>query len=559
MEKKIENKIKYFIYARKSSEAEDKQVASIDAQIEELTRLARSENLEIIKVFSEAQSAKAPGRPIFNDMIQRVYNREAQGIICWKLDRLARNPVDGGTINWMLQQGAIQHIRSFERSYFPTDNVLMMSVEFGMANQFVRDLSVNVKRGLRKKVSDGWLPGVAPAGYLNTPNLEKGYKVIVEDAERFPLVRRMWDLMLTGNYTPPRILKIANQEWGYRTVQRRREGGKPMSRSGIYKLFTNPFYYGYFEFPVGSGNWVKGEHKPMITEEEYQLVQAILGRKGKPAPKRHLFAFTGLMKCASCGSSITAEEKIKRQKNGNVHHYIYYHCTKKKNPECTEKCVEVKELHRQINETLDSISISEEFKDWAIKYLHEVRKGEAVAKQTVFQNKQKELKTITEQLGALLLKYTSANNSSGQLISDEEYQAFKSGLLKRKESIESDLRTQGVQLEQWLELSERTFNFARYARSWFLNGDSDVRRSILACLGSNLLVEGGKLSIQLRPTFKAIFENNVCADATSLSARTSFETQNSAQILAIKGKTPALADVCPSWLWGQDSDLQLLR
>ncbi len=108
---------KFFLYARKSSEAEDKQVASIDAQIEELTKIARIENLEIVRVFSEAQSAKAPGRPIFNEMIQRVYNREAQGIICWKLDRLARNPVDGGTINWMLQQGAIQHIRSFERSY----------------------------------------------------------------------------------------------------------------------------------------------------------------------------------------------------------------------------------------------------------------------------------------------------------------------------------------------------------------------------------------------------------------------------------------------------------
>lgn len=308
---KAENKTKYFVYARKSSEAEDKQVASIDAQIEELTKLARSENLKIVEMFSEAQSAKAPGRPIFNDMVQRIYNREAQGVICWKLDRLARNPVDGGTINWMLQQGAIQHIRSFERSYFPTDNVLMMSVEFGMANQFVRDLSVNVKRGLRKKVSDGWLPGIAPAGYLNTPDREKGYKVIVEDPERFPLVRRMWDLILTGNFTAPRIHQMAIKEWGYRTVQRRREGGKPISRSAIYKLFSNPFYYGYFEFPAGSGNWVKGRHKPMITEEEYQRVQSILGKRGKPAPKRHLFAFTGLMRCGSCQIEYHSRDKNK--------------------------------------------------------------------------------------------------------------------------------------------------------------------------------------------------------------------------------------------------------
>lgn len=538
-----EGRTKYFLYARKSSEAEDKQVASIDAQIEELTKIARSEGLEILEVFSESQSAKAPGRPVFNDMVRRIYTREAQGVICWKLDRLARNPVDGGSINWMLQQGSIKHIRSFERSYYPTDNVLMMSVEFGMANQFVRDLSVNVKRGLRNKVNAGWLPGVAPAGYLNTPDRQKGYKVIVEDPERFPLVRRMWDLMLTGNFTPPRILKIANNEWGYKTLQRRNEGGMPMSRSTIYKLFTNPFYYGYFEFPAGSGNWVKGEHKPIITKEEYERVQAILGKKGKPAPKRHLFAFTGLMKCASCGSTITAEEKIKHQKNGNIHQYIYYHCTKKKNPSCTEKCVEIKELHRQIDGVLENITISEEFKNWAIKYLHEIRTSEATTKHVAFQNKQKELEAVSEQISSLLLKYTSAQNKDGRFISDAEYGSLKNTLLMRKESLESELRGQGKELEQWVELSERTFNFARYARIWFQKGDVDMKRSILACLSSNLLIESGKLRIELRPTFATLFKNSSLVATTTASARTSESPLS-------ETKSGDFISARPSWLPG---------
>jgi site-specific DNA recombinase len=541
------NKIKYFVYARKSSEAEDKQVASIDAQIEELTKLARSENLEIVKVFSEAQSAKAPGRPVFNEVIQGIYNKEAHGIICWKLDRLARNPVDGGTINWMLQQGVIQHIRSFERSYYPTDNVLMMSVEFGMANQFVRDLSINVKRGLRKKVNDGWLPGVAPAGYLNTPDREKGYKVIVEDPERFPLVRRMWDLMLTGNYTAPRIWKIANTEWNYRTVQRRKEGGKPMSRSAIYKLFTNPFYYGYFEYPEGSGIWVKGAHTPMITKEEYERVQTILGKRGKPAPKQHLFAFTGMMKCGSCQSSITAETKTKHQKNGNIHNYIYYHCTKKKNPDCLERSIEVKELERQIDEVLGNITISEAFKDWAIKYVHEIRKEEAVTHQMAFQNKQTELSSVSEQIRALLLEYISPRNKDKMLISDTEYEVAKSDLQQRKERLEQDLQGQGKELEQWVELSERTFNFSHYARIWFQNGDVDTQKAILACLGSNLIVEGGKVKIELRPVFKTIFENTSYVGISTSHARTSKYVVN-------KGKTPAFADVHPSWLGRWDSN-----
>ena len=172
-----QEKIKYFLYARKSSEAEDRQVASIDSQINELTKIAKRDNLEIMGTpLSESQSAKAPGRPVFNKMIERIHKGEAQGIICWKLDRLARNPIDGGGISWMLQEGIIKHIQTYERSYYPTDNVLMMSVEFGMANQFVRDLSQNTKRGLRAKAERGWYPTFATLGYMHNILKKKGGK-----------------------------------------------------------------------------------------------------------------------------------------------------------------------------------------------------------------------------------------------------------------------------------------------------------------------------------------------------------------------------------------------
>ena len=141
----------YFLYARKSTDVEDKQVLSIEAQLNELRSLAKRDGLEITAEFIEKRTAKMPGRPIFNEMAQRIQAGEAQGIICWKIDRLARNPVDGGQISWLLQQGVIQHIRTHDRSYLPGDNVLMMSVEFGMANQYIRDLSANTKRGLDRK------------------------------------------------------------------------------------------------------------------------------------------------------------------------------------------------------------------------------------------------------------------------------------------------------------------------------------------------------------------------------------------------------------------------
>ena len=131
-------KIKYFLYARKSSESEDRQVESISSQVDVLKKLAEERNLEIVDVLTEAKSAKAPGRPVFNKMLERIGKEEADGIICWKTDRLFRNPVDFGTISWMLQNSIIKHIQCSDRSYYPEDNVLLMSVEQGMANQFIQ-------------------------------------------------------------------------------------------------------------------------------------------------------------------------------------------------------------------------------------------------------------------------------------------------------------------------------------------------------------------------------------------------------------------------------------
>ena len=127
----------YFLYCRKSTDVEDKQVLSIDAQLSELRALAVRESFTIKAEFIEKQSAKTLGRPVFTEMMRRIEKGEALGIICWKLDRLARNPVDGGQIQWFLQKGIITHIQTNERSYRSGDNVLLISVEFGMANQFI--------------------------------------------------------------------------------------------------------------------------------------------------------------------------------------------------------------------------------------------------------------------------------------------------------------------------------------------------------------------------------------------------------------------------------------
>ena len=159
--------IDYFLYARKSTDVEDKQVLSIEAQLVELRALAKQEGLTIVSELEERRTAKMPGRPVFNEMLKRIQQGEAQGIICWKLDRLSRNPWDDGQIRWLSQSGTIQHVRTYERDYHSSDNTLLMSLEFSMANQFILDLSSNTKRGLRQKARNGVFPSLAPTGYLN--------------------------------------------------------------------------------------------------------------------------------------------------------------------------------------------------------------------------------------------------------------------------------------------------------------------------------------------------------------------------------------------------------
>jgi len=297
--------MKNILYCRKSSEASDRQVLSIESQENEILALAERHNAKVNKIFRESMSAKQPGRPEFEKMIKLIEQNSGSIIFVWKLDRLARNPVDEGKIKWLLQKSIIAKIITPERIYLPNDNALISAVEFGMANQYIRDLSTNVKRGNHTKLQNGGLPGPAPLGYDNN----KTTKTIELDDFRAPLIRRCFDLYATGGF----CLKEINDFMFNQGL--RSKGGLRLSKSLLHHILTNPFYYGTIK---RKGELYQGTHEPLITKTLFDIVQDVLSGKHRPKIQKHFFPVRGFMFCHTCGCLYTASKK----KGHN-----YYYCT----------------------------------------------------------------------------------------------------------------------------------------------------------------------------------------------------------------------------------------
>jgi hypothetical protein len=364
--------------------------------------------------------------------------------------------------------------------------VLLFSVESGVANQYILDLSKNVKRGIQSKVEKGWLPNIAPIGYLNN----KENKTILKDPERFNLIRKMWDLMLSGSYTPPKILVIANKEWGFRTRLFKRIGGNELSRSGIYKIFTNVFYAGILDH---LGQYYQGKHEPMITLEEFDRVQILLGRKGKPRPKHHSFAFTGSIRCGVCGCLYTAETKKKIIKStGDVKEYTYYHCTRKTTKiSCDQKKnIPLKRMEFLIEHEIDKYTIMPDFLDWALEEINKKNDTEIENRTKVYEMQHKTLTETQKGLDELTkMRYRL-------LIDDETFIREKNALQVKISKIKGHLKETETRAERWLELTEKTFSFATYAHTRFSTGRLELKKEIFLALGKTPIIKGEKLVIE---------------------------------------------------------------
>ncbi len=474
--------MKYILYARKSTEEDDRQVLSIEAQFVELQEYAAKEKLEIVASFQEAKTAKEPGRMKFAEMLAMLEKGKADGIISWHPDRLARNSVDGGKIIHLVDRGLIKSLK-FPCFWFePTpQGLFMLNIAFGQSKYFVDNLRENVKRGLRQKIRNGTWPGWAPVGYTNNPKT-RGIDV---DDEKAPKMRKLFEMYATGAYTLHSLANWCKENGLVGNL------GKPLVIANIQKNLQNIFYLGLMKW---KGEIFEGKHEPLISKKLFDKCQEVMAKRGKVQEvRKHHFAFLGLLKCASCGCSITGE----RQKGHN-----YYRCTKKKGL-CQEKhYLREEALAEQIKSFLQKVSLSSQDTE---KVLAALESEQDKARQSA----QAEVGILKEKLSQIEIKLQKLLDIYlADALSTEEYAAKKASLLSQKVALAekiTDFETKGL---SWLEPA-REFVKSLNQAAKLIDGDNlSELPTFLKNIGSNHILRNRQFVFAPKIEYKLVAERS---------------------------------------------------
>ncbi|WP_079144685.1 recombinase family protein [Streptomyces agglomeratus] len=528
------NQLRFYLYARKSTQGEDRQALSIQAQVRRAQEIFP--DLNIVKVIEERQSAFEPGkRPKFSQVLADIDDGKIDGIVAWHPDRLSRNEEDAAKITYRTRKGVIKDLRfcsyNFDNS---PEGIMMLQLALSQSQYFSSKLGKDVKRGMEQKLRMGWLPRMAPIGYLN--NVVD--HTVIEDPDRFALVRRMWDRLLSGLYTPPRILQMASEEWGLTTVRRKRMGGAPLTRGGIYRVFRDPFYAGLIRW---DGEIYPGNHNAMVTLEEFKRAQAILGggrnRTGKLV--KHDFPYRGLIACGECEAQYTAEV----QKG-----HVYYHCTRRKKVRCYQtKNIREESVQAEIDGVLARYGIHAEFRAWALKYLAEVTHVDARDAEQIQSARASRAQQLRDQLSRLLdLKLQG-------LIDDEDFTHKQKDMKAEISELENQIAL-AADLQRRLDTqTRRALDLATYGRDVLSNGSSHKKRIIASKIATAYVALDGRLDIKVSDWLVPL--EGVAASPQAISSGspdgprslTQVRTREAQHFGSSKRKTAVSAAVCSSW------------
>ena len=509
--------LKFIIYARKSTEGEDRQMASLPDQLDIAKQIVAKNKYKVVKIFQEAASAsKCNNRPKFDQMVRMIEQGKANGIICWQTNRLARNPKESGIIQQLLIEGRLKLIHTNDRVYRPEDNAIVFGVEASMAAQYSIDLSKNVTRGIRSKNKHGHCTFVAPQGYINKQG-DDHQPTIEIDPDRFYTLQRMFKLYLTGNYSVPDLLSILNEDYYFTTLRHKKRGGKPLTLAGLYGILENPFYMGKIRDIEDKNIFHQGAWQPMITEDEYWRVQRLRSKYAedhnlRPTTlvKSARYELKGLLSCASCGCAIIGEHHDRLVSDGTYNDHLYYKCTKK-SP--YRKCnmhggISEEEAFRQIDALLDHYTLHPLLYQWAMEVLDGIREKEMLERYNVAKIKNASMDDCEKEFHELV-KMRRRN-----LINDEQFEREAKLLQNLMDDIKRSAEDNEERQRKWYEIIGKTLHTLTSPREKFhLSEDIGERRAILLAIGP-------KATLRQIDDINDLEEDLIVTPQKSLKART---------------------------------------
>ena len=479
--------VKYFLYARKSSEAEEKQAMSIEAQLVELDQYAQREGIIIAERFIESKSAKTPGRTEFNKMLEKIYSsKEPVGIIAWHPDRLARNSVDGGQIIYLVDIKKICALRFPTFWFEPTpQGLFMLQVAFGQSKYYSDNLSENVKRGIRQKIRRGeWLTR-APFGYVNNPKTRN----IEPDSINSKIVEKIFRDYADGKENVDSLRHCLSL---YGVFNHK---GGICSKSRIYLTLKNQAYIGKIKY---NDELFEGTFPAIISNELFEAVQARMNNNNRPRKSKfkHDFPFTELLKCGECGCSISAQYG-----KGNGGTYRYYRCSKRKQA-CSQSYLQEHLLAGQLKEELKKITLPESWYKTGLEQIEKWAEEEKTGQQALIQNIGNELIEVKRKLDKLV------NSFLDGIIERDTYLKKKEELVIKKGDLEEQSKQFGDKAIIWLEPMMRWLEAARNAGEISKSENYEEIKLFVEKIGSNRLLQDKKVKIKFEEPFLILRKYN---------------------------------------------------
>jgi len=492
-------KEKYFLYARKSTEDEERQVMSIEAQLAELHEYAKREKITIAQQFIENKSAKQPGREIFNQMIKTIYaSNEPIGILAWHPDRLARNSVDGGQVIYLVDINKITSLKFPTFWFEPTpQGKFMLQVAFGQSKYYSDNLSENIRRGFRQKLRRGeWLT-LAPLGYTNNPKT----RTIEPDPVKSKIVQKVFEEYAQGKHT----LESLGERLSFWGVVSRK--GKPLAKSTLQDILTNKVYLGLI---IHKGETYQGGFPPIVSPATFEKVQQVLKNRAKPhhSKQKHDFPFTRLLTCGECGGAITAQHA-----HGHGGDYRYYRCTKRLGP-CSQRYLREDLLANQLKKHLSKVALCPEWTNKMLKQVDQWGKEETYNGQSFAHTIDRQLQETKQKLDKLV------NAFLDNTIDKDTYLVKKEELITLKASLHEKKANLGRKGNNWNEPLREWVNTIIHAEKAASSNDFDGIKALMEKIGTNRHLLNQTVEFELARPFDLILKYKGFKDeATTICAK----------------------------------------